>query len=320
MQENFLHFLSDTPCLLSINGKNVGLIDNITKLEIDVLTKKDSIYTSFNPISEKNNSIPFTFKLITNPKVLCDNNYIKVVPFPNNHYDIIMKPFYYYEISNPNILLNTMIGKFFVSIITDNSTKITIYDGNNIVFNLTTLKLKSARSEIKKDLLIIEGIVDNDTYYLLVIDTKTFDILHNDISNSIENSLENISSYKKLNDISHHAEIVKISISEKKLEKYHVYEDNSPHSPLNHLLIPMAFLESVKICDENLARQYLHSFHSSTPIKKFNDFFGNIEEIYVNRHDVIYDKINYTLFTNNQFKNYNFIMEDNKIKDIEELY
>lgn len=320
MQENFLHFISETPCLLSINGNNIGLIDNTTKMEIDLLVKTNQIYATFNPISEKNNSIPFTFRLNTLNTVKCDNEYIKIIPFPNNHYDIIMKPFYYYEISNPNILLNAMIGKFFVSIITDNATKITIYDGNNIIFNLTTIKMTSARGEMKKDLLIIEGVIDENIYYLLVVDTKNFEILHNDISNSIENTLENILTYKKLNDISHHAEIVKISFENKNIEKYHVYENNTPRSPLNTLLIPMAFLESIKISDEKVCRQYLHSYHENTPILKFNNFFGNIEEIYLNRHDAIQEKINYTLLSSGIYKNYNFIMENNKIKDIEELF
>lgn len=319
MQENFIHFLSENTCLLDINGKNIGTIDNVNNMEIDIITKCDKIYVTYNPIISHQN-IPYSVLLDTQNNVKCENEYIEVVPFPNNQFDIIMKPFYYYQVNNSKILLNTMVGKFFISIVSDTATKIIVYDGSNVVFSTNTTSLKSARAEIKKEVLIIEGIVDDSNYYLLILDTKTFEVLHNDISNSIDKTSENIVSYKRLKDISCHAEVCKFEFEKKSKDIYHVYENNTPKFPLHPLLIPMAFIEAIKIKDDNLAKTFLHKDHINTPIEKFRDYFGEIKNIYLNRHDIKEDKINYTLLKKDGYNNYNFIMEENKIKDIEEIF
>jgi len=319
MKENFIHFLSEEQCLININGNNIGNIDNINNLAIDIITKCNQVYVSYTPISKSPN-IPFTFLLNTKDNVSTDSEYIKVIPFPSNHYDIIMKPFYYYQVDHTKILLNTMIGKFFVSITSDTSTKITIYDNTNVVFNLNTMALTSARAEIQKDILIIEGIIDDYNYYLLILDTKTFEILHNDISNSINRSATSITSYKKLNNLSGHAEVYSLDFEKKEKESYHVYENNTPKIPLHNALIPKAFMEAIEIKDDKLAKSYLHASHSNTPIQKFRDYFKSFKNIYLNRHIQNDDKINYTIEYNNDYKNYNFLMEDNKIKDIEEIF
>lgn len=319
MQENFIHFLSEEPCLIDINGKNIASIDNCNNFEVDIISNCEKIFVTYTPISIKQN-IPYTFVLNTKSKVTCENEYIEVIPFPNNNFDIIMKPFYYYQVTNSKILLSSMIGKFFVSITTDSTTKISIQDGNNIVFNLNTIKLKSARAEIKKDMMIIEGIVDDYTYYLLVIDTKTFEIIHNDTSNSIEKNNDEIISYKTLKDISNHAEVCNINYDKKSKDTYHVYENNTPKQPTNPLLVPMAFMESIKISDDSLAKNYLHDNHEHTLTQSFRNYFGPFSNVYLNRHLIKEDIINYTIKVNNNYKNYNFIMENNKIKDIEEIF
>ena len=51
---------------------------------------------------------------------------------------------------------------------------------------------------------------------------------------------------------------------------------------------------------------------------KFKTYFGDIQGIYLNRH-IISPNINYTI-KNNQYKNYDFIIENNKIMEIEEIF
>lgn len=319
MEDNFIHFLSENTCLLDINGKNIGSIDNYNVMEIDIITKCEKVFVTYTPISTKGN-IPYSFLLNTKNDVTCENEYIEVVPFPNNQYDIIMKPFYYYQINTPKVILNTKIDKFFVSITCDNASKINIYDGNNVIFNLTTQLLTSAKCELIKDILVIEGVIDNNNYYLLLIDTTTFEILHNDVCNSLDVSSTIITSYKTLKDISNHAEICKFTFENKSKDIYHVYENNTPKYPLHNDLIPLAFLENIKIKDDTLAKHFLHECHTNTNISKFRDYFGEFHEVYLNRHQNIQDKLNYSIKVNNQYKNYNFIMENNKIKDIEEVF
>lgn len=318
MSENFIHFLSEEQCLININGENIGNIDNINNLELDIITKCNQIYVTYTPISTKPN-IPFTFLLDTKNKVYCENKFIKVIPFTDNHYDINMTPFYYHQNEQSKILLNSSIGKFLISITCDNSTKITIFDNSSIVFSLNTTLLSSARAEIQKDILIVEGIIDKNNYYLLIIDTKSFEILHNDTSNSISKTTNNITSYKKLNNLSGHAQVFTFDYNNQK-EIYYVYENNSPKKIMYPDLIPLAFMEAIKINDDNLAKSYLHNSHANTPIQKFRDYFNTFDASYLNRHYQNENKYNYTIESNNIYKNYNFLMEDNKIKDIEEIF
>lgn len=321
MKENFIHLLSITPCLVSINGKEIGAIDNINNFELDLITKTEKIFVTYTPISNQKNMLPYTFLLNIQDTPQTDNEYIKIVPFPNNNYDIIMKPFYYYQIDEAKVLLNHSLGNYYVSIITDTITRINIFSGASIVFTLNiTTTLQDAQAELKKDLIIIKGIVDTDTYYLLVIDSSNFSILHNDISHSIEINENFYQSLKKLNNISHHAIVNKIDFENKSLDKFYVYEDNYATPPNDELIIPRAFLECVIIQDIELAKSFLSPNYSNTQIIQFQNYFGNIKEIYLNRHLIKQSKINYTIFTNNKYKNYNFVMVDNKISDIEEVF
>ena len=146
MTKNFIHFLSETPCIISINGKEIGVIDNYNNLELDIITQCEKVFVTYSPISHKENYIPYTYVLNTREYPQSDNEYIKVIPFPSNHYDIIMKPFYYYQIEKSEILLNQTTGKYFVSIINDNLSRITIYSGTTMVFAINTYRLKKCQS------------------------------------------------------------------------------------------------------------------------------------------------------------------------------
>ena len=320
MKENFLHFLSKENCILSINGKHIGIIDNINTFELDIITNTKNIFVSYSPIINASNYIPYTFNLETNNYPHTDSNYIRIIPFPNNHYDIIMEPFYYHKTSIGKIILNESVGKYFVSILSDNRSKITIFSGTSVVFYLETFFLINAKAYIKNDILIIEGITeDKNKYYLLVINTTDFSIIHNDISQSIENSDDFIQSYKKINNIAHNAEIVKIIYATKEKEKFFVYENNTPVPPSSKLLIPMSFLESLIINDERCAKSFLSDNYLSATIQQLKNYFGSINEIYFNRHQTKENIFNYTILSD-KYKNYDFIIEDNKIIDIKEIF
>lgn len=320
MKENFLHFLSNENCLLYINGKVVGLIDNQNNFEIDIITKTNNIFVTYFPTINNSNTIPYTFTLETTNTPNTENNYIKIVPFPNNHYDIIMNPFYYYQLSESKIILNENVGRFFVSIISDTKSRITIFSGSSIVFNIQTTVLTNAKSYIKNETLIIEGTTEkDDEYYLLVINTSNFTIIHNDISQSIEENNDFIQSYKKLDNISKNAEITKISFDNNSKETYYVYQNDYPTPPSAKELIPLSFLQSLIIGDENCAKNHLSDNFCNSTINQISSYFGKIKEIYLNRHTLKQGIINYTILSDN-YKNYDFIIENNKIIEIKQVF
>ena len=201
MKENFLHFISETPSIVSINGKHLGNIDNTSCLELDIITKTNNVFVTYLPISQSQNILPYTFSLRTLDYPSTENKYIKVVPFPNNNYDIIMKPLYYYQVSHTNVLFNNMVNKYFISIVSDNVCRITIFSGECIVFNINITPLQNVKVDEKNGFIIIEGIVDENNYYLLIIDSNNFEILYSDIVQSIEITYDNITSYKNMNTL-----------------------------------------------------------------------------------------------------------------------
>ncbi|MBQ7351994.1 MAG: hypothetical protein IJW59_03960 [Clostridia bacterium] len=317
MKRNFLHFLSQENAILNINGQSIGIIDQQLSPQIDIISNTQSFFVTYEPISEKQQAMPYTFVLNTQNTPQSNNEYIKIIPFPNNHYDIIMNPFYYYQISQSQILFNDTIGKFFISITSDTSSHITIYSGASIVFSLNTIALIDAIVKQKKDYLIIEGIIDSDTYQLIIIDTNNFSIVHNNIAHSVEEDNYHITSFKKLNTICKHAEICTFEFDKKQKDKYYVYEDKS--IDINPALIPLAFLQCISIGDEVKAMSFLSDNLSNTNITQLQGYFGEIKDIFINRHSITPHRQNYTI-NSTRMRNYNFIIDNQKITDIEEVF
>lgn len=317
MKENYLHFLSKTPSTISINGYNIGTIDNENTFELDICTKTDNIFVNYEPVSDKCNYLPYSAKIRTSTTPNTDNQYIEVVPFPNNHYDIIMKPFYYYELKDAKVLLNKNFGNYFVSIISSHYTTVTIYSGSSMVYQTAIPLLSNATAELKKDLLIIKGIISEDEYYLLILNTTTFETIFSDIVHSIDETDTYIEGLKKLNNLPRHAVVCKIEYSPFKKEIFNAYEREQISIPNNKYFVPLFFLDALKIGDEKLIKETLSGKLLTSPIAKFQSYFGNIEKVYFNRHYTGHD-VNVTIKSNG-YKNYNFNIVGGKIDDIDEV-
>lgn len=318
MKENFLHLTSEVDCIVGINGKTIGTIEPPYLHELNIITKTKNVFITYEPISKKANALPYTFLLNSENTPSTNNEYIKIVPFPNNNYDIIMKPFYYYQISQSKVLFNGNVGKYFVSIISDTITRITIFSGASIIFNTNIPTLIDARVQQRKNFLIIEGVIDESTYHLLIVNTDDFSIIHNDTSHSIEETSDYVCSLKNMNTLCKHARVWKLVYSDNTKEEYFVYNDEK-NKNIHSLLIPQAFLECVAIGDEHKAKSFLSNNYQNSSINQLQGYFGNINSIHFNRHNVIPAKLNYTI-NSSTMKNYNFIMDGNTITDIEDVF
>lgn len=317
MRENFLHFLSTTPATISVNGYNIGTIDNEQTFELDLLSKTDKIFVSYEPISEDEYYLPYTSKISTNAFPSTNNEYIEIVPFPNNHYDIIMKPFYYYELRDAKVLYNAMVGKFFVSVISTNHTTITIYSGNSIVYQRNIPLLQNVKVDINNNIMTIKGIISSDEYYLLILNTTNFETIFSDIVHSIDEEQNAITSVKKLHNLPHHAVVCKVEYNPYKKEIFNVYEKDTLTPPTNKYFIPLFFLDALKTKDEKLCKSMLSHKLFSSPLSKFESYFGDIKDVYFNRHQIGSD-INITI-KSSEYRNYNFSIIDGKIDDIDEV-
>lgn len=319
MTSNFLHLLSSAPCSMSINGNNLGYLDNKNNFEFDIITKSNNVFVSYNPISENNDFLPYTANINCTNIVNCNNKNIQIVPFPNNHWDIYFSPYKYLEENDSELIFSKNIGKYYISISNSNKSTINIFSSSSLLLNKTIEKITSANVDIKKDIIILQGIKNNDQYYILIFDTTNASIIYEDFVQSINISELNIESLKNLKDISHHSLVCKVNCDTKSSQKYYVYENNICANPISFETIPQDFLECLKIGDEAKARSHLHPNLINANIAYFQKYFGDYQKIYLNRHQFLQMKLNYTLIGNNK-KNYNFVMENNKIKDIEEIF
>ncbi len=319
MQENFIHIMSKASCYISVNGCAIGLIDNTNTMELDFVTKTDKVFVSFEPVTYKKSQLPYTFELDTASKVCCQNENVLVVPFPNNHYDVIVKPF---DI-NPNLqtkaILNQNIGNYYVTITSSSISNLTIFSGASIVYSTTLPLISSAKCELKKGIIVVEGYINDNNYYLFMIDTSNLQVLFSDTVCSISSDADEIMTLKNLHDISHHSVVCKLKFSTKQSEKYHVYENNVCGTCQSILLLPKDFLECTTVGDESKIRTMLCDNLKNTPVAKFQSYFGEFKHVFLNRHNVLQDKINYTVIGSN-CKNYNFVLSDGKIKEIEEVF
>lgn len=316
MNRNFIHFLSTVPGTIHINGTLLGTIDNTTTIEQDIITNCEKVYVTFEPFSDKNNYIPYTYVLKTDTRVECENEYINIVPFPENNWDIIMHPYTYTEFNDAKVLLSQNVGNYYISIVNDNATKVYIYSGQNVVFSKTLPLFSNAKIDHNKSLIIIEGVIDENTYYLLVIDTTNFAILYDDYSESIEINETHIETLKNIHNIPHHARITKIDTSTLGVDTYYVYSDGEARLAPNKYYIPKAMLECLLAKDEKELHRYMSNKYSNITVENLNNFFGKVDGIYLNRHNHKDGTINYTLLSNGKYRNYDFLISNGAIVDI----
>lgn len=319
MTANFLHLISSKPCSMSVNGKYLGTIDNLNDFEFDMICNTNRVFLDYNPISENNEYLPYTAMIECSSGVSTQNKNVKIIPFANNHTDILFEPYKYYSCNGSTLIFSKNIGKFYVSITNDNNSIINIFGSASLLLNKSINQITSANVDLKKDILIIEGIVSNDEYYILLFDTAKAEIIFEDIVHSISNKNNEIEILKNLKDISHHSLVCKVDFDSKTSQKYYVYENNICTYSTSEELIPMDFLQCLKIGDESKAKTILHNNLVNTDFTYFKNYFGDFDSIYLNRHEFIKNKLNYTLI-GTKTKNYNFIMEDNKIIDIEDIF
>lgn len=316
MKENFLHFVSPVACSIYVNSKHLGTIDNKNVFELDILTKTNEILVTYEPICGKEKYIPYSVYVSTSHTPSCESEYANIIPFPNNNYDIILKPFLYHGIENSRVLINQSIDKYFVSILSSDNTYVTIYSGASIVFRDNIPPLKKATVEYTNSIIIIRGVIDENTYYLMLIDSNNLSILHSDISHSINITSDEIESLKYIDNLPQHAEVCKIQLKSKTKEIFYVYKNGKPRDTICKYLIPKAFLDGLKVNDEKLCKSLLSNTLSNSPLGKFKSYFGNIKAVYFNRHSST-PNVNYTILSD-EYKNYDFILENNKITEIEE--
>ena len=98
-----------------------------------------------------------------------------------------------------------------------------------------------------------------------------------------------------------------------------MFEREHQQYTFSEYLIPRAFFECLQIEDESSLKQLLNANLSSATMSQFREYFGNIREFYLNRHDSTKVKVNYSILSN-QWNNYTFHIDSGKISEIEKIF
>ena len=303
----YTHISSTTPCTLSINGTNTYKLINPNFSWIDIFSKQD-FFVSFFP-NESNIFMPTSTKALSNTPI----DIIKI-PYINNHLELIYNPHKILTSKNDIIVLEKKVGDVYIKITNNGKTFINILNKNQqTILNKEIPDLLNITDEVSSYYLL-QGITKHNTYYVVIIDLNNNSLIFEDEFNIIESDSKNIKLLKFDNDLSQHGTVY---IFDKKLHKYDnyaIYKNNKPNIVAKKELIPLAFLECIKLNDITLAKHYLKDNFVSN--EHITSFFGKITNIFFNCYET--NKLNYTVQTN-EYKSYNFEIENNKISDIEEV-
>lgn len=291
--------ICNIPCQISVNGEKA-----ILKQNIDVLST-GNFYATFLPINKKY-YLPASIKS-NNSDFNCD---IQVVPF-NTHTEILYSPTEQPTNLDEVVILSKKFNGFYFTVATSHTGFLNI-EGKNFSHKSTLPPLYNASFNTSSEYVIITCKTSAQTSYVLLFCTKNKKIVIESCFDSIESTKNSIKCVKFYPTIAGYGIVKEFDYSTKKVSSYNVYKSNEPHICKTEVLVPYAFLESIKYGDFSLAKHYLENNLVSN--EHLKTYFGDIKAIYFN--GVCTDP-NYTIF-NGEYKNYTFKMNDGKISDIEE--
>ena len=304
---------STHPALINID-KDYLLDNEISKA---LLTNQNSII-KYYPL-EKNiggrTSIPHILKI--NVNVIKNCNEYSVIKYPNDHTEIILKPFL---LSSPTLAEKTSHkienSKKTLEIHNQISAKISIKEDQNYQYFSYPQPLS----------YVVATEVDNVCHILL----KSTNYVYIQISGekiSIFDDIKKVAFDKNIfsgilpnYDMAKSGKAIEIHFSKPySYTSKEIYINNKPTLISNPKLIPYAFLEAVRAKNYKLARYYM----SQEMQEKLNDatlknFFENIISI---SHDIYNDKVCTISQENDIFvaTDYDFNIKNGKINDIIQL-
>ncbi len=313
----FLHFTSAVDFNLNINGEYVKTSSTHENRFVTVATTKKAIYFTYLPISTTKTYLPFTQKLELNKDgINSQSQYVEVIPFKNNHYEIFLTPPLSATNTLSEIINEEYFGKTNVVLLNNNTGNIFVYDNNKLKKQFVTSIIKNAELNQKNNNIIIKCELEEDKYFLVILKADTIETILEVECDTIEENETQIKALKKMLDLSKHAFVNTFSFETNKVETYKVFLNNQPNKTTDKYLIPLAFLEAVKYENFNLAKSYLASDLAEAPDNFFAGYFGNIKNIYFDRYNLNKPNVGYTIKANEIFSYFEFAIENGMITEI----
>ncbi len=305
--KSIIHITSAVPATISVDGFETFNINTSHVKWVDIALEKD-FYISFLPHNQN------IFLPITTLNKFSSTPSVQKIPYFKNHMEIIYNPAQILSTQTDIILIEKKLGDLYIKLVKNEKTHLCISTPNSELLNCITPNIMSVSSETS-GYFILKGITDKNTQYVTIINLSTNKIVINDEFNIIEEDNKVIKLLQFVNDISKHGLVYVFDKKNMSCDSYSIYKDTNPFVTENKKLIPLAFLQSIKYKDYNLSKYYLKDNLVSN--EHLTSYFGNIKNIFYNTY-FKGNAINYTV-ESEQFKSYNFYIDNNKISEIEEV-
>ncbi|MCL2539963.1 MAG: hypothetical protein FWE53_00815 [Firmicutes bacterium] len=327
--EHHLHIKSAAPMLITLNGTVAGTLENNAQ-KISAKVADHEVFLCCYPIGAKSSSLSYAAKLNLGNNPSCSSDNIVVTVYPNNHIELLCRPFLIAQYAPPKELCSCSINNGTAALVETNVQSIIINENskqysfalpeplNEYALESVALdKIKcvklSGKTAHNRQYLLYAGLMANRWEHLL-------DLTADKIEAGSDNS---ITSLALANDIAKHGYVEKYVLSESGFslaESYTVYMNEKPQLTANPHLMPYAFMEAINISNLPLARKYL-SEDLSTALNNEHllTFFGDYSEVCWHNYADTPTSLAVIYGDNlREAKIFNFVIDDGKITNITE--
>jgi len=311
MTKRCFHFKSDIAFGLYINGEYVD--KSIKQESLDLVVTSNSFCYMLCPIG---GYLVENGMVYNQDKVTIEGGNVELVPYKENHYDILFMPQKIQNLSKSDTVLQIVQDN--IGIVVYNNP----YGIIDIEFRGQTKILKQLQSSIKLANIekiqanyVVSCLMENEQRYIVVVDNSG--IIFEQLCDDFELTDSEVKTITLLKDIASTAKVTTYNIFTNKTTSYTVIIEDRPIVKVREL-IPMAMLQAVVAENYQLAKQYFSKNFEGIEASQLVNYFGNIDGIYYNRY-LVNNEVNYTIKSDNVYRSFDFIIKDNKIEDIKEV-
>ncbi len=305
-----LRIFSNKNFLLEIENSNYFL-EPTNYVEVSNC-EKNNLLLKIYPVDQSNLSIPFCINIESEKSnIKTQNECVKVYNF-NNRAEIFISPF----LISSNIVVYTASH-------TVKNTKYTISCYEN------RIKIFSSKGEYvyETDITNASSFVVNNNINILCNNDKgktlvVFNVLNNVFSqvggDKIEIDGDTIKTQQNINDMAQHICVCSfVQNDDLTLKEKEIYTKTPQiKSTKNSLLVPYNFFEAIKVEDFKLAKTYLSTqLQNNLTNEQLSSYFGHFDNIGI----LSLSPLCYTLYSNQDAKDYEISLRNDKIVEINQI-
>lgn len=302
MKKFFLHLISSINAIVEINNKYIGIINkNGQPLSIEVVSD-NPILLQLKPLQAEQNKkklLPYFSKIsLSGLGLVASNKLVNITTYKDHHYELFLMPNEVSSYSGIEVLAQKTFSinnsSHTATCFFDGLYQILIENNNLLLTHITNYTLTSCEIEKIKNtkLIIFSADTINGELYLLITryEDNKYKIVKEEIINKLELEEGKITTLKKAKDIAVTAIIKEYKIENDNLtetDSYTVYLKEKAKTTDIPQIIPIAFLQAVKIKNYKLARTYLtEALNEKLADQHLEAYFGEFTEIKPARYEI----------------------------------